>query len=422
MIKGVKIRLDIHYILYSIYKFNKNLNNNSIKEKIKNHSKQDIAFLNNVTLNSMRFHLHCEKIIKSYIKKKIRDQERILLISAVTQIVYLNFKEYAVINCSVEIAKKLKLYPGLINASLKKISKNKKKLSKIKIGYKDLPEWFQKKTMNLSKSDKEKFLRNFYKEPDIHIVFKNKRKLEEFDEELVQTSNVSGFLLNKKDINRKKTFIDGEWWVQDFSSFFPLYNLKFKDKNKKFLDACAAPGGKSFQLLSKKIDVVLNDKSIKRITILKSNLNRLKFNTKIINSDFVDFDNKTKYDVIIIDAPCSAIGTIRRNPEILFKMKEPNFKKLNSIQKKMLDKASNLLNKNGYIIYMTCSFLKDETEDQVNHFLKKNKNFELCNFEKTIDNLDCSKILKKNFMITLPDHVLNYKIDGYFAASIKKLQ
>ena len=168
--------------------------------------------------------------------------------------------------------------------------------------------------------------------------------------------------------------------------------------------------------------MVLNDKSIKRITILKSNLNRLKFNTKIINSDFVEFDNKTKYDVIIIDAPCSAIGTIRRNPEILFKMKEPNFKKLNSIQKKMLDKASNLLNKNGYIIYMTCSFLKDETEDQVNNFLKKNKNFELCNFEKTIDNLDCSKILKKNFMITLPDHVLNYKIDGYFAASIKKLQ
>ena len=165
MIKGVKIRLDIHYILYSIYKFNKNLNNNSIKEKIKNHSKQDIAFLNNVTLNSMRFHLHCEKIIKSYIKKKIRDQERILLISAVTQIVYLNFKEYAVINCSVEIAKKLKLYPGLINASLKKFQKIKK-LSKIKIEYKDLPEWFQK-TMNLSKSDKEKFLRNFYKEPDI---------------------------------------------------------------------------------------------------------------------------------------------------------------------------------------------------------------------------------------------------------------
>ena len=72
--------------------------------------------MHNVTLNTMRYHFHCLKIIDKYIKKKIRDHEKILLISAITQIVFLEFKEYAVINCSVEIAKKLKLYSGLINA------------------------------------------------------------------------------------------------------------------------------------------------------------------------------------------------------------------------------------------------------------------------------------------------------------------
>ena len=92
MIKGEKIRFDIHNILYSIYKFNKTLNSVSIKRIISKHKDEDISFLNNVTLNSMRFHLHASKIIEKYIKKKIRDKERILLISAITQIVFLDLK------------------------------------------------------------------------------------------------------------------------------------------------------------------------------------------------------------------------------------------------------------------------------------------------------------------------------------------
>ena len=103
--------------------------------------------------------------------------------------------------------------------------------------------------------------------------------------------------------------------------FFPLYNLPIKDTNKKFLDVCSAPGGKAFQILSRKFNVVLNDKNIQRTKILKSNLKRLNFDTKIINQDFTKFRDDTKYDCIIIDAPCSAIGTIRRNPEIFLKIK-----------------------------------------------------------------------------------------------------
>ncbi len=422
MIKGTKIRFDVHNILYSIYKFNKTLNCSSIKKIIDSHSERDIAFINNVTLNSMRFHFHTLKIIRKYIKKKIRDQEKILLISAITQIVFLDFKEYAVINCSVEIAKKLKLYPGLINASLKNIAKNKGELINIEIKFDDLPNWFQIKTSFLSIEEKNKFIKNFNQEPDVHIVFKNKEKLEKFDEKLEKSSDISGFLIDKKNITDKKSFVNGDWWVQDFSSFFPLHCLQFKDLNKKFLDACAAPGGKSFQLLSKNINVTLNDKSKRRIQTLKANLNRLKFNAKILNGDFLKLDEKEKYDVIIIDAPCSAVGTIRKNPEILFKNEGPNFSELDKLQKNMLEKASILINKNGYMIYMTCSFLKNETEDQINRFLKNNNNFLLCNFNSLNKNSTFSKLIKNNFIMTLPNDISNYKIDGYFAASIKRIR
>ncbi|MDC3177240.1 transcription antitermination protein NusB, partial [Pelagibacteraceae bacterium] len=155
MIKGEKIRFDIHNILYSIYKFNKALNNRDIQKKINRYEKKDIAFLNNVTLNSMRFQFHSTKIIDKYIKKKISVNEKILLISAITQIVFLNFKDYAVINCSVEIAKKLKVYHGLINATLKNISRDKTKLKDINIKFDDLPLWFKDKTKLLTNTEKK---------------------------------------------------------------------------------------------------------------------------------------------------------------------------------------------------------------------------------------------------------------------------
>ena len=422
MIKGVKIRFEIHNILFSIYKFNKTLNNSLIKKQINKQKKEDIAFLYNVTLNSMRLHLHCLKIINKFIKKKLRDQEKILLISAITQIVFLNFKEYAVINCSVEIAKKLKLYPGLINATLKKIAKNKNDLKKIKINFSDLPLWFQKKTSFMSNYEKKQFLENFHKEPNIHIVFKDEEKLKKFEDKLFKTSMISGFLLDEKNFQNRNSFINGDWWVQDFSSFLPLYNFKEINKNKLFLDACAAPGGKSFQILSKKLNVVLNDKNKNRIQTLKTNLKRLKLSAKILNKDFIQFDNKKKYDVIIIDAPCSAVGTIRRNPEIFFKNKGPNFNKLLSLQENMLEKASFLLNTNGFIIYMTCSFLKIETIDQVEKFLKLNNNFLLSNFKLKENKKNYSKLIKNNFMITIPNIIFDYNIDGYFAAFLKKIK
>ena len=188
------------------------------------------------------------------------------------------------------------------------------------------------------------------------------------------------------------------------------------------LDACAAPGGKSCQILSKKLNVVLNDKNKNRIQTLKTNLKRLKLNAQILNKDFTKFDNKMKYDVIIIDAPCSAIGTIRRNPEIFFKNKGPNFNELLSLQENMLEKASYLLNTNGFIIYMTCSFLQIETIDQVEKFLKLKNNFLLSNFKLNENNRNYSKLIKNNFMITIPNKIFDYNIDGYFAAFLKKIK
>ena len=88
----------------------------------------------------------------------------------------------------------------------------------------------------------------------------------------------------------------------------------------------------------------------------------------------------------------------------------------------MLEKAALLLNVGGNILYMTCSFIKNETLDQINEFLKKNNNFLVANFISTEKSFDFSKLVKNNLMITIPDKILNNSIDGYFAAYLKKIK
>ena len=166
MRNGVKTRFIIFQILLEIYKHNADF------EKIFNSqlslnkfSKRDKSLINNVCLNSMRYQFHVNKILKKYLKINSKKNQYILLLSAITQIVFLDFKEYAVIDSSVEIAKKLNVYPGLINAVLKKICNEKIRLKQIKVFFEDLPEWFKKFAKNLDNRKKIQFENNYYKTP-----------------------------------------------------------------------------------------------------------------------------------------------------------------------------------------------------------------------------------------------------------------
>ena len=201
----------------------------------------------------------------------------------------------------------------------------------------------------------------------------------------------------------------------------PLLNIDKKLINKENIDLCSAPGGKAFQILSKNIKMTLNDKSKKRLKILKDNLKRLMFSANISNENVLKISTKNKYDFIILDCPCSSIGTIRKNPEIFFKNKNPDIKILTDLQSKMLQKASTLLKNDGIILYMVCSFLTAETTDQIKNFLSKNKNFRIKNYFNKINDDELNLLIKTNYMHTIPSTYRGYKIDGYFAVFLKKI-
>ncbi len=417
---GVKLRIDIHNILYEIHKLNKTMNSKNIQKIINSHKQQNIAFINNVCMNTMRYSFHTQKIIDLFVKKNPKINELILLKSAITQIIFLNFKEYAVIDTSVEVAKKKNVYHGFINAVLKKIVLKKKELKKIEILFNDLPSWFRSRNSHLSEKEKKSFLLNLTKEPDLHLVFKNKNKLNEFEYDIHTTSKISGFLKRKINIKEIKSYEYGDWWVQDYSSFFPIYNLGDKIINGENIDLCSAPGGKAFQILAKGKNIILNDINKLRLVKLNQNINRLKYQAIVKNIDVLKMKEKKKYNFIILDAPCSSVGTIRKNPEIFFKIKSPDFTYLLKLQTDLLNKAASLIDVNGVILYMVCSFLKEETTDQLKKFLSYNKNFFIYEFEQESEINQYKKLVNNKIMLTLPESIMKYSIDGYFAVCLKK--
>tara|TARA_Y100000590_G_scaffold468628_1_gene652214 strand:- start:6007 stop:7272 length:1266 start_codon:yes stop_codon:yes gene_type:complete len=416
--KGVKARLTIHEILYAIKYQNKSFDQLfDLKKESKAFETSDYKLIVDVVLGSMRLFLYVNKIISIYSNKKPKKNQYILLLSSITQLVFLKYKNYAVINCSVEIAKnkKINAIPAYINGILKKIDKDKIKLANISLDNKILNSI---NILNqLSHQKKIELIKSISKKPQIHIVFKKNISLNKLSIKINKSTNSSGIFIDERNLFEINEFKKGMFWVQDLSSMLPIFLTK-NLKKRKVIDMCSAPGGKTFQLINSGANVYAVEKNKERINKLKANISRLNYNIKINNIDALDLNEKEKFNMVVLDAPCSAIGTLRRNPDILFRNKKINLQNMLNLQKQLLQKADNILLNNGILLYIVCSFLREETYMQINNFLKKNKNY-------TIDKFDAEKqfsslIDSNGFINIIPQKFNNFLIDGFFAAKLIK--
>ena len=172
-----------------------------------------------------------------------------------------------------------------------------------------------------------------------------------------------------------KGYHSGDWWVQSLSASLPVKLAPMSFKGKTVLDVCCAPGGKSFQLADQGAILTSIDKSENRLSLMKDNLDRLKYNLDLICTDVFDYQPKKVFDIILLDPPCTATGTIGKNPDLQFLSPLDKLAELLDIQRKMLERCSGWLKDNGFIIYSVCSLLKEEGEEQIKIFLKNNKRY-----------------------------------------------
>ena len=206
MRKSVKVRIIIFDILNEIHQKNKNFDDSFLYlTQNLNLNDQDRSMIYNIVLNSIRNNLFIDKILKNFLQKKTSSKIKILLLCAITQILYLDFKDYAVTNDTVEIAKLRKLNPGLINSLLKNVIKNKAKINKKQFCQSSVPEWFVKYLKKNQLSLKE-IIKNITDEPSLHLVFKNKNLLESFKDSYDKTTDLSAFITIRKKITVKRNY------------------------------------------------------------------------------------------------------------------------------------------------------------------------------------------------------------------------
>ncbi|WP_296425654.1 RsmB/NOP family class I SAM-dependent RNA methyltransferase [Yoonia sp.] len=211
----------------------------------------------------------------------------------------------------------------------------------------------------------------------------------------------------------------GDWWVQDAAAAVPVKALG-DVTGLKVLDLCAAPGGKALQLAAAGADVTALDMSEKRMVRVGENLTRVGLTATTIVSDAFDFD-QGGFDAVLLDAPCSATGTIRRHPDLPYAKDGSEFAALIAQQETMIDHALTLLKPGGRLVFCTCSLLPDEGEVQVEEALERHPGLRVDAGALAIAGIDPDWITPEGGLRLRPDYWPELGgMDGFYVAVLIK--
>ena len=358
------------------------------------------------------------------------------------QILFLDkVPDYAAVNEAVEFVKKLQgeKSASLTNAVLRNIIRNKDGIRYPKreedlIGYLSAyhshPNWLVKRwnarygekfTENLLIANNQKPTTTIR----VNTLVSNSHELQALLSSVELSFSDAKYLPNfislhsLSNITNWEYFSKGYFSVQDESTGFSCYLLDPKP-NERVLDLFSAPGGKTSllaDLMKNQGEIVAIDKYESRLKILQNNLNRLKItNVKIVEADALEYFDEEKFDKILLDVPCSGLGTLTKKPDIKWKRNISDIIQLSELQPKLLEKGASLLKPGGELVFSTCTIEPEENYEVIKNFLNNHKEFELIN---AVNYFDKSLIAENGCVQTFPNI---HGIDGAFAAKLKLIR
>ena len=376
--------------------------------------------------------------LKKYIKKPLKTEQNYIkanLIVGAAQILYMRVPSYAAVNDSVEIAKaNAPHHVKFINAVLRQLCRDiennrlEKLSSLVNLPIEIMNKW--KKVYNEDQLIKITS-QHVITPPALDISISPKEDINKwqlnFKGEIFGNNNIR-LKNNYGKINELHGYNKGKWWIQDIAAQLPVKILLSKiKKNANVIDLCAAPGGKTAQLLTNSLKVTSIESNNNRAKTLKENLNRLNLKTKLVIKDANQYKPENLADAVLLDAPCTSSGTLRKNPDILWRLTsiEGNYvSRMNSllkIQSDLLHSASKMLKVRGILVYSVCSLDKDEGVNQIVDFMKKNSRFVIDPINESEIDITKQAITKEGFIRTLP--YFNSELggmDGFFIARLIK--
>jgi 16S rRNA (cytosine967-C5)-methyltransferase len=222
------------------------------------------------------------------------------------------------------------------------------------------------------------------------------------------------------DVAEWPRFDDGSWWVQDAAAAVPG-RLLAPRAGEAILDLCAAPGGKTLQLAATGATVTAVDRSASRLRRLKANLERTGLAAEVVVADGEKWQDEREFDAVLLDAPCSATGTFRRHPDVLWASRPGDVSKLADVQHRLLDAAARRVRPGGRLVYCVCTLEREEGEGQIQAFLRRTAGFHLDAADPTAVGAPAEAASSEGWLRILPSHWAEKGgLDGFFVARMTR--
>jgi len=347
-----------------------------------------------------------------------------ILYAGICELVFLNVAPHAAVDAANRLAaadEKARHFKPLINAVLRRVSGEGKPLVNTQDASRlNTPDWLWARWCQSYGEDRTRAIAQAHAtQPPIDLTLKDKTFATQLDGQILFDNVVR--LREASRIEELPEFAEGAWWVQDAAATLPA-RLLGDVSVQTVVDLCAAPGGKALQLAACGANVVAVERDHERLTRLRENLARTELCATLIEADLRDYEPAVSAPFVLLDAPCSATGTIRRHPDLPWNKDASDVTTCAQGAQELFDAAANMVAKGGLLVFAVCSLETEEGEEQVADFLRQRRDFarvpitasELFGHSEWVD--------PQGDLRTLPCHLAEQGgMDGFFAARLRRL-
>lgn len=387
----------------------------------------DRGFARAIASTTLRRRGTLDGVVATYLREPLKPKQTYLIdILRITaaQLCLMDTDAHAAVWAAVELAKlraETRPYKNLVNAVARRLAETGKAKAEAAPLRADTPGWLWRKLARAYGAKTAGQIAEAHRqEPPLDLSLKEPGHAIDWPEELgAKTLGIRTVRMRSTQVRELPEFGAGSWWAQDLAATLPAAILGAAEGETVF-DLCAAPGGKTMQLASTGAAVFAVDHSGPRLGRLKDNLERTGLKAVVLEEDILQWSPANPADRVLLDAPCSATGTIRRNPDLLWTSRETQIPDLVRLQARMIDRAIDLVRPGGLVVYAVCSLLPEEGEDQVEALLARRSDIERVPVRP--EEVAGLPVINKAGDLRCLPHRLQAEggMDGFFAAKLRR--